>query len=292
MVCFNKPVKYGVLYNYNTILDFDNTNRRVVLIGLPLLKAYCHTNGLEQCGIIMKRLNHVIQYYESRQTTQSHEHSVYQWFYVHEGSGIISTEDGGFLLLTGQLVYIPAYVSHEFIALKNSCLSLIFSGEDVATPPIQSIGLLASHTLWTQLMAYLRHNQPHLTQALWQHYDAILLDQLARFTPLQGYRLSSGCVDPRLLNVIESLSHSVSIKTSLASVSQQSGASERTLNRLFAEQLNTTYQAFRYQLVMQKAQQAYEQGESVTNIAFDLGYKSLSAFSRAFLNYQKSMKSC
>ncbi|WP_157044454.1 AraC family transcriptional regulator [Photobacterium sp. SKA34] len=99
--------------------------------------------------------------------------------------------------------------------------------------------------------------------------------------------IASGSMDRRLFFIIEALSDKPNIKMSISKLSEQAGASVRTLNRLFLSHFKASFKEIRNKVVMERAEQMMKKGISVTDIAFELEYSSISAFSTAFSKYQK-----
>jgi AraC-like DNA-binding protein len=60
------------------------------------------------------------------------------------------------------------------------------------------------------------------------------------------------------------------------------GASERTLSRLFHKETGMSFQQWRKQLLLHEAIDLLGKGESVLNVALELGYSSPSAFVAMF----------
>ena len=108
----------------------------------------------------------------------------------------------------------------------------------------------------------------------------VVLDELrqAEETPLH---LPMGR-DPRLVRVMEALLKLPGDTRDLEQWGRLTGASGRTLSRLFLAESGLTFRAWRTRLILQEAITRLSQGEPVTNVAFDLGYKSLSAFIEMF----------
>ncbi len=94
-------------------------------------------------------------------------------------------------------------------------------------------------------------------------------------------------MDRRLLLVIEALSNKPNIKMSISDLSKQTGASVRTLNRLFLSSFKASFRDVRQKVVMGRAEKMMAKGISATDIAFELEYSSLSSFSTAFKEHQK-----
>jgi len=60
------------------------------------------------------------------------------------------------------------------------------------------------------------------------------------------------------------------------------GASGRTLARLFVSETGLTFGSWRKRLLLQEAINRLDRGAPVTAVAFELGYQSLSAFIEMF----------
>jgi AraC-like DNA-binding protein len=88
--------------------------------------------------------------------------------------------------------------------------------------------------------------------------------------------------DSRLQMICSRLLSQPGDDTSLAAWSRHCGASERTLARLFKQQVGCTFQEWRQRVRISHAIERLRQGDSVTTIALDLGYHSISAFSTMF----------
>jgi len=62
----------------------------------------------------------------------------------------------------------------------------------------------------------------------------------------------------------------------------EAGASARTLARLFQSETKMSFRAWRQQLRLMRALEMLAAGVQVTNVALDLGYESVSAFTAMF----------
>lgn len=72
------------------------------------------------------------------------------------------------------------------------------------------------------------------------------------------------------------------VSTSLAQWAERLGMSERNLARLFRRETGTSFRTWRQRQRMQAAYSRLKQGESVTSVALDSGYSSISAFIATF----------
>jgi AraC-like DNA-binding protein len=88
--------------------------------------------------------------------------------------------------------------------------------------------------------------------------------------------------DKRLRALCEAVLRSPSERATLAQWAADVGASERTLARLFREQLGTSFQQWRQQAILAHALPLLARGVPVSHVAAASGYASDSAFSAMF----------
>ncbi|MBI5274873.1 MAG: helix-turn-helix transcriptional regulator [Burkholderiales bacterium] len=88
--------------------------------------------------------------------------------------------------------------------------------------------------------------------------------------------------DKRLRALCEAVLHAPSQRATLAQQAADVGASERTMARLFREQLGTTYQQWRQQALLAHALPMLARGLPVSHVAAASGYASDSAFTAMF----------
>lgn len=108
----------------------------------------------------------------------------------------------------------------------------------------------------------------------------LILDEIA-LLPAQplGLRMPS---DPRLLRLCEKVLGEISKPDSIARLGASVGLSERSVMRLFLRQTGLSFRRWHNQARLLKAFELFDQGQSLTRVALDLGYSSPSAFSKMF----------
>jgi len=108
----------------------------------------------------------------------------------------------------------------------------------------------------------------------------LLVDEIARMptlplnTPLPQ--------DPRLARICRSLIQSPSLEVDIDSMAHKAGMSRRSFTRLFREQTGMSFSSWRQQACLLAALARLGRGQSVTQVAIELGYSSTSAFTAAF----------
>ena len=109
-----------------------------------------------------------------------------------------------------------------------------------------------------------------------QHVSALVLDELQRATQLD-LRIDMPR-DKRLHSLCQAVLHDPLAHDSLQAFAHNSGASLRTVARLFRQELGCTYLQWRQQVILAKAVQLGASGLAMGQIAAELGYTP-SAFS-------------
>lgn len=105
----------------------------------------------------------------------------------------------------------------------------------------------------------------------------LVLDELDRAAPVRlGIALPA---DKRLRALCQAVLEDPRRHATLAAWSREAGASERTIARLFRGELDTSFGAWREQVLLGRALTLATQGKPMALIAAELGYASASAFS-------------
>lgn len=105
---------------------------------------------------------------------------------------------------------------------------------------------------------------------------ALVLDELRRAKPVRlGVAMPR---DKRLRTLCEAVIDEPARHATLAAWARDSGASTRTVARLFRDQLGTSFGEWRQQVLLAKALTLAARGRPMAHIAAELGYASASAF--------------
>jgi AraC-like DNA-binding protein len=88
--------------------------------------------------------------------------------------------------------------------------------------------------------------------------------------------------DPRARKLVDQLFSNPSGHRRLDGLCSRSGASKRTIQRLFIEETGMPFSKWRQRLRLISAMQRLAAGEAVTTVALETGYNSASAFVAMF----------
>ena len=181
-------------------------------------------------------------------------------------------------------VWIPPLARHAVTMLEASQLLTLYVDASVVDPAWRHSRVLVVSPLLRELV--LAMDQPHHAgQAAQQQALATLV--LAEMAHAPTQPLGVPMPDPqrgdrRLLTLCEAVMRAPAQHATLAAWAPFSGASERTLARLFREELGTSFQRWRQQVVLAHALPMLARGTPVSQVAAAGGYASDSAFTAMF----------
>jgi AraC-like DNA-binding protein len=161
--------------------------------------------------------------------------------------------------------------------LRESILALDDMGPHAALPPEGAVFALGRP-------GGKKPPERPLTSSREQLLSGLVLDELARAdTQALGVPMPHPQTgDKRLRTLCEAVLRAPSERATLAEWAADTGASERTVARLFRDELGLSYQQWRQQAILAHALPLLTRGQSVSTVAAASGYASDSAFTAMF----------
>ncbi len=186
-----------------------------------------------------------------------------------------------YIVPPSRAVWIPPGMRHAVTVREAAELRTLYIHAGAAPPGWESCRMIVVSPLLRELIqamdaATRRAAEPTRDRLLTE----LVLDELAHAdTQPLGVPMPS---DKRLRALCEAVLRAPGEKATLAEWAADTGASERTVARLFREELGTTYQQWRQQAVLAHALPMLARGMSIGQVAAATGYASDSAFSAMF----------
>lgn len=210
-----------------------------------------------------------------------HFHDRDQLVFASRGVMMVSTGDGAWVVPVYRAVWIPAKTAHT--VSMSGCVAmqtLYFRPRLVVTLP-RECRVVNVPNLLKELILHACACGSLQRRVAWQgHLIDVILDQL-RLIQLAPLRLPIPD-DPRAIRVADLLLADPSDRRPLAEISRSSGASGRTIERLFVDATGMTFGKWRQQLRLMQAMRQLGAGAKVTHAALEAGYSTPSAFIAAF----------
>jgi AraC-like DNA-binding protein/mannose-6-phosphate isomerase-like protein (cupin superfamily) len=226
---------------------------------------------------------------------QPHSHRWAQVALSISGVARITAEHATYLVPSGRAVWIPPGVEHQVTVVETAELRTLYIHQQPGCPgpgvaaahsaPWRQCRVLEVSSLLRELVLQMDIHMDGLAEgtrlslaflARERRLAELALDELRRAAPVKlGIELPH---DKRLRALCEAVLSEPSRHATLQGWAREAGASERTVARLFRQELGTTFAAWREQVLLAKALALAARKRPIAHIAAELGYASASAF--------------
>jgi AraC-like DNA-binding protein/quercetin dioxygenase-like cupin family protein len=210
-----------------------------------------------------------------------HSHERAQLIYATGGTMRVATDAGVWVVPPQRALWMPAHVQHAIVMLADVTMRTLYVREDAAAFMPDACRVLPVSGLLRELIVRatelpLQYDETGPAG----HVVALILNELhgLQSLPLQLPMPR----DPRLRAVCQALLASPGDPRPLEGWAGIANTSSRTLARRFLDETGLTFGAWRQQARVFEAMGRLGGGEPVTQVALDLGYESVSAFSAMF----------
>jgi AraC-like DNA-binding protein len=220
---------------------------------------------------------------------EPHQHAWAQLAYCASGMLQVSAAAPGstsgevtYIVPPSRAVWIAPRAQHSVHVLEAAQFRTLYIDPSVAPPEWDGCRVLVVSPLLRELVPAL--DEAGLARERERLLTALLLDELrgAAMQPLGVPLPPAQTGDKRLRALCEAVLRAPAQRATLAQWAADVGASERTMARLFREQLGTSYQQWRQQAVLAHALPLLARGLPVGRVAAASGYASESAFTAMF----------
>jgi len=232
------------------------------------------SNSRQSTRLDERGVNSFAHDYASGETIETHAHDRDQLVYASAGVMTVRTEQGAWVTPPHRAVWIPAGISHA-VAMSGrvAMRTLYFRPALVRGLPRKCCVVAVSNLVRELILHICAHGSD-------RHVSALLAQQLRALRAL-ALELAMP-TDDRARRVAESLAIEPGTRLGLAALCRDAGASRRTIERCFLAETGLSLGRWRQQLRLMHAVQLLGSGASVTDVAFEAGYGTPSAFTVAF----------
>jgi len=214
-------------------------------------------------------------------TLPPHTHEWDQLTYAASGVLRVQTADASWMVPPHCAVWVPAGVEHaEEMHPPVSMRSVFLAPKIAKTLPRECRTVNISPLLRELILHVSRKGALDRRNGSHAHLIGVLVDEVSNVTtvPMQ-LPLPR---DPRALKLVAALQRSPADSASIGTLARRAGASRRTMERLFVDETGMSVGEWRRRLRLLHAIRLLAAGESVTNVALEAGYSSVSAFVAVF----------
>lgn len=215
------------------------------------------------------------------QVVPLHYHPEDQLVYACRGVMNVQTSDGTWVVPPQRAVWIPARVPHSIIMSGSVSMRTLYLRARLARGLPRNCCVLNVSSLLKELILH-ACKFPTLTRRVrvQARLIDIILDQLETVQSI-ALQLPNPS-DARAIRVAEILSADPSDPRPLQEICERTGASKRTIERLFQLETHMTLGEWRRQLRLLRSMRLLAAGEKITHVALEAGYSTPSAFIAMF----------
>ena len=210
-----------------------------------------------------------------------HRHARAQLIHATAGTMRVSTEDGVWVVPPQRALWVPGGVTHGIVMLSDTTMRTLYVRGDAAAAMPTVCRVLSVSPLLRELIVRATELPVQYDESgPAGHVVALILSELQG---LQSLPLQLPMPrDPRLRGLCTTLLDATGDQRPLEAWARSINVSARTLARRFQNETGLSFGAWRQQARVLEAMGRLGGGEPVTQVALDLGYESVSAFSAMF----------
>lgn len=209
-----------------------------------------------------------------------HDHAKAQLIYAVEGTMVVTTAEGRWVLLPTRAVWVPARMRHSIRMRSALRMRTAYFAHSVAAPSERCAVIAVSPLLRELILSMQMEPKRYSAQSRAEHLAALICDEL-RVTSTLPLHLPMP-KDSRLRKICEAMQRRPSVAEGIELWAARAEMSSRTLARLFRSELKMSFQDWRQQLLLLEAQVRLAEGQASSRIAKSLGYDSHAAFCAMF----------
>ncbi|TQV82793.1 AraC family transcriptional regulator [Aliikangiella coralliicola] len=212
---------------------------------------------------------------------EEHQHPWGQLAYASRGIMKVNVPGASFIIPPERALWIPKFTPHLVSTRFGLSFRSLYIDNDWSTNlPTTTTSINVNGLLRELILTITQWQEEYELNAQRNNLLKVVIDQIesASNAPL----FVNMPTDKRLIKITSTLNKNPADSTTLEQWSHTIGATPRTLNRLFHKETQMGFVEWRQRLRILYSLERIERGESINNIAVDLGYESGSAFITMF----------
>ncbi len=212
-----------------------------------------------------------------------HRHAWAQVAYCSSGVAqvmVLEPKEVNYIIPPSRAVWIPPNVLHNILLLEDAQMRTLYVHQSTVGDEAKNSRMFVVSPLLRELVQDMGQPTTQVREERRHAITQLILDEIRTAdTQLMGVALPQ---DKRLRTLCDAMLKDPAKRTTLAEWAAEVGASERTIARLFREELDLSYQQWRQQAVLAKALPMLARSMPVSQVAMATGYATDSAFSAMF----------
>lgn len=222
---------------------------------------------------------------QTEQRLPSHQHDKAQLLLVFGGIAYLQTRERDFYIPSNHYLWIPKNYPHNlmFNTQDLHIINIYFPGKS-SGGFYNEMGIYPVSKLLSEMLSFSEKWQGNYFKGSWEFEFLNTLKHLLPKENLKKFSIQLPTTDDQRLNtILDRLRIALNENITLEETAKQSGISVRSLTRLFQTKLQITFIQYVKMLRIIRAIELIKDGNlNMTDIAYEVGYSSIAAFSNNF----------
>lgn len=219
--------------------------------------------------------------------SKMHSHSKGQLVYIKSGTATVRLKNSTYSILPNQIIWLPRGMVHNIILRNNVEFHAIYIDQKQFPQLSKKFEIFSASELLEKIIETICSSSFY---ADWMagtefHLQSILIREMQKSSSTPQW--PEFPKDRRVCDYLMTLHEKGEIPPRLNDLASNSGASERTIYRLFVQETGLNYQKWRQQVRLMIAIELLSSNKSITEIAHHLEFSTTSAFISFFKIHQK-----
>lgn len=222
---------------------------------------------------------------QTEQRLPSHQHDKAQLLLVYGGIAYLQTNEKDFYIPSNHYIWIPKNYPHNLMFNTQDLyiINLYFPSDGVSGF-YDELGIYPVSKLLSEMLSFSEKWQGNYYKGSWEFEFLTTLRNVLSKENLKKFSIQLPTTDDQRLNaIIDHVRNRLREDLSLDTIAQQFGMSVRSLTRLFQTKLHITFIQYLKMLRIIRAMELIKDTDlNITEIAYEVGYSNISAFSNNF----------
>ncbi|MEL7129537.1 MAG: helix-turn-helix transcriptional regulator [Pseudomonadota bacterium] len=209
-----------------------------------------------------------------------HSHDRAQLLFASRGIMATDVPGASFFIPPGRALWIPSNVPHKVACRSAVSLRTLYFTPESVPQSLECKILEISDFLRALILEAVTFSADSRNASREKRISQLIIDEIADM-PTAPFKIPLPS-DKRLLSICDEIKKTPSSKNTLEEWAVFAGMSKRTLTRSFRMETGMGLSAWCQQARLLEGLSLLESGRAVTDVAYDVGYNSPSAFSAIF----------
>jgi AraC-like DNA-binding protein len=215
----------------------------------------------------------------------SHRHDKAQLLLIYGGIAYLQTDEKDFYIPSNHYIWIPKKYSHNLMFNTQDLyiINIYFPGKG-SSGFYDELGIYPVSKLLSEMLTFSEKWQGDYYKGSWEFEFLTTLKNMLSKENLKKFSIQLPTTDDqRLQAIVGQLRSQLNESLTLEETAKQSGMSVRSLTRLFQTKLHITFVQYVKMLRIIRAMELIKDTTlNMTEIAYEVGYSNISAFSNNF----------